>query len=148
MMSIHEKVMRRRCKGTRTDGQPCGMAPLVDSDYCWTHDPANADAAAEARRVGGLRRKKEGTVAGAFNFGGLDNVQDIRRLIEIAILDMLTLENSIQRGRVLAYLGQVALKALEVGEVQDRLQTLEELVLARRTVRSTMFDADDEPEID
>ncbi len=105
MITIYGRVMRRRCQGTRADGQPCGMAPMVDSDFCWAHDPSNAEAAAEARRVGGLRRKKEGTVAGAYSFGGLSNVHDIRRLIEIAVLDTLVLENSIQRGRVLAYLG-------------------------------------------
>jgi hypothetical protein len=60
----------------------------------------------------------------------------------------LSLENSIQRSRALAYLAQTGLKSLEVGEVQDRLQTLEELVLGRRTFHSTMFDDDDEPEIE
>src|SRR5687767_14949494 len=135
--STNGSVTRRQCTAKRTDGQPCGMHPMVDSEFCWAHDPDNATAAAEARRMGGLRRKKEGTVASAFDFAGLDDVHDIRRLIEIAVLDMLTLENSIQRGRVLAYLAQTALKAKEVGEVQDRLQTLEEFVLGRRTHHST-----------
>jgi len=73
----------------------------------------------------------------------LSNVHDIRRLIEIAVLDTLTMERSIQRSRALAYLAQMGLKSLEVGEVQDRLQVLEELVLGRRTVHSSMFDDDD-----
>ena len=80
MVSNHRLVARRLCKATRIDGQPCGMPPMADSDFCWAHDPANAEAAAEARRVGGLRRRKEGTVAGAYSFGGLSNVHDIRRL--------------------------------------------------------------------
>jgi hypothetical protein len=137
-------VTPRRCKGTRADGQPCGMPPMADSAFCWSHDPANADAAAEARRVGGLRRKKEGTVASAYSFGGLESVHDIRRLLDIAVVDTLSIENSIQRSRALAYLAQMALRALEVGEVQDRLQVLEGLVLGRRTFHSSMFDEDDE----
>jgi len=68
MVSNRSLVSRRLCTATRADGQPCGMAPMVDSAFCWAHDPANADAATEARRVGGLRRKREGTVAGAYNF--------------------------------------------------------------------------------
>jgi hypothetical protein len=144
MISIGKQVIRRLCTATRADGQPCGMAPMVDSQFCWAHDPANADAAEEARRVGGLRRKKEGAVAGAYSFAGLDNVHDIRRLIEIAVVDTLSLENSIQRSRALAYLAQMALRSLEVGEVQDRLQQLEELVLGRRTFHSSMFDDDDD----
>ena len=148
MVSNDRLVTRRLCKATRGDGQPCGMAPLVESDFCWAHDPANADAATEARRVGGLRRKREGTVAGAYNFGGLSNVHDIRRLIEIAVVDTLMIENSIQRSRALAYLAQTALKSLEVGEMQDRLQQLEELVLGRRTFHSPMFDEDDDDDLD
>ena len=97
MVSNHGLVTRRLCKATRADGQPCGMPPMVDSDFCWAHDPASAEAAAEARRLGGLRRKKEGAVAGAYSFGSLDNVHDIRRLIEIAVVDTLMIDNSIQR---------------------------------------------------
>ena len=97
--------------------------------------------------MGGLRRKREGTVAGAYHFEGLSNVQDIRRLIEIAVYDTLGMDNSLQRSRTLAYLAQTALKSLEVGEVQDRLQVLEELVLGRRVFSSPIFDEHDELEI-
>ena len=104
MISNNVQVMRRRCQSVRADGQPCGMAPMEDSDFCWVHDPRNTDAAAEARRMGGLRRKREGTVAGAYHFEGLSNVHDIRRLIEIAVYDTLGMDSSLQRSRTLAYL--------------------------------------------
>src|SRR5436190_17902460 len=84
------------------------------------------------------------TLASAYQFDGLGNVQDSRRLIEIAVLDTLGMENSIQRSRTLAYLAQTALKSLEVGEVQDRLAVLEESVLGRRVVPSLLFEDDDE----
>ncbi len=89
------------------------------------HDPEHADEMAEARRLGGLRRRKEKAVSGAYDIEGLETVGQIRRLIEIAVLDTLGLENSVARSRTLAYLAQVALKALEVGEFQERLQALE-----------------------
>jgi len=79
----------------------------------------------EARRLGGLRRRKEKTVAGAYDIEGLDDVPKIRRLLEIAALDTLSLENSVARSRTLAYLAQVALKTLEVGEFETRLEALE-----------------------
>src|SRR5437867_10886328 len=148
MISKREQVMRRRCKASRADGEQCGMAPMGDSEFCWAHDPANAEAAAEARRLGGMRHKREGTVAGAHQFEGLGNVQDIRRLIQIAVLDTLGMENSIQRSRTLAYLAQTALKSLEVGEVQERLGVLEESVLGRRVWHFPLFDDDDEDEDD
>ena len=39
----------------------------------------------------------------------------------MAVIDTLSLENSVARSRTLAYLGQTALKCLEVGELEDRL---------------------------
>ena len=61
----------------------------------------------------------------ACDIDGLETVGQIRRLIEIAVLDTLGLENSIARSRTLAYLAHVALKLLEVGEVEDRIGALE-----------------------
>ena len=56
------------------------MAPLRDRPYCFSHDPERAEEAAEARRLGGLRRRKEGTIAVAYDLPGLDTVAGIRRL--------------------------------------------------------------------
>jgi hypothetical protein len=96
------------------------------SGLCFMHDPEHAQEASEARRLGGLRRRREGTVAGAYDFHGLGTVTEIRRLIEIAVVDTLGLENSVARARTLAYLAQVALKSLEVGEMDERLRALED----------------------
>ena len=78
-----------------------------------------------------LRRRKEKAVEGAYDIEGLENVGQVRRLIHIAVLDTLSLENSIARSRSLAYLAQVALKALEVGEFEERLRSLEAAVKPR-----------------
>jgi hypothetical protein len=98
------------------------------------HDPAHADEMAEARRLGGLRRRKEKAVAGAYDIEHLENVGNVRRLIQIAVMDTLSLENSIARSRTIAYLAQVALKALETGELEDRLVALEATLKPREAV--------------
>jgi hypothetical protein len=98
------------------------------------HDPEHAEEMAEARRLGGLRRRKEKAVAGAYDVGELEDVGQVRRLIQIAVLDTLSLENSIARSRTLAYLSQVALKALEVGEFEERLEALEQAIKPRELV--------------
>ena len=115
----------RSCKYRKDDGQPCRAPPLQDSDFCLFHSPDHAKETAEARRLGGLRRRKEKTVAGAYDIEGLEDIPKIRRLLEIAVLDTLALENSVARSRTLAYLAQVALKTLEVGEFEARLEALE-----------------------
>jgi hypothetical protein len=99
------------------------------------HDPEHAEEMAEARRLGGLRRRKEKAVEGAYDVGDLENVPEVRRLVKIAVIDTLSLENSIARSRTLAYLAGVALKALEVGEHEQRLEALEAAVKPREPVK-------------
>jgi hypothetical protein len=67
---------------------------------------------AEARRLGGSRRRKEATIAVAYDVEGLGSVAQIRRLVEVAVLDVLSLENSVSRARAIAYLAQTATKLL------------------------------------
>ena len=49
---------------------------------------------AEAGRLGGLRRRREKTVTAAYDLEGLATLDQIRRLLEIAVMDTLGLENS------------------------------------------------------
>src|SRR5450759_3361301 len=118
-------VIRRRCAIARADGQPCAMAPLLDRPYCFSHDPERAAEAAEARRMGGLRRRKEGTIAVAFDLPGLDTVAGIRRLLDIVVTDSVGTENGIARLRVILATASAATALLKVGELEDRLAVLE-----------------------
>lgn len=124
-------VVSRSCTFRKQDGEQCRSAAMQDDEFCFWHSPRHAQEAADARRLGGLRRRRETTVAGAYDFEGLGSVEGIRRLLEIAVLDSLGLENSISRARTLAYLAQVAVKLLEAGELEDRLQALEEAMRPR-----------------
>ena len=89
----------RYCRAIKEGGEPCRSAPLRDGPYCFWHSPEHAEEAAEARRLGGQRRRRERIVSGVYDFEGLDTVPRIRRLIEVAALDTLGLENSVNRSR-------------------------------------------------
>ncbi len=129
--------MGRSCKGVKENGQTCRQAPLSDHDYCFWHSPEHKVEAAEARRLGGLRRRREKTLQGAYAFEGLNSLDDIKRLLEIAIMDTLALENSVARSRTIAYLAQVGIKALEAGEYEERIRALESMLMPRlQTERS------------
>ena len=132
----------RTCKFIRDDGSPCRSAPMRDGDSCFWHSPAHAEEADEARSLGGLRRRKERTVAGAYEFQGLRTVGDVQRLLEIATLDTLALENSVARSRTIAYLAQTALKCLEVGELEERVALLEAALRGRDLTDTPAFDID------
>jgi hypothetical protein len=121
-------LIRRRCAYAKADGQPCQMAPLRDRPYCFAHDPERAEEAADARRLGGLRRRKEGTIAVAYDLPGLDTVVGIRRLLDIVVTDGVGLDNGIARLRVLISTAVAAMNLLKVGELEERLAVLEGVV--------------------
>ena len=116
----------RACAYRKESGEACGAPPVEGSEFCFWHSPEHAEEAAEARRLGGLRRRREKITSGAYGFEGLGSADDIRRLLEVAVVDTLSLENSIARARTLAYLAQVSVKLLETGEVEERVAALEQ----------------------
>ena len=117
--------MQRRCRALTSTGQTCDAIPLRDQEVCFWHSPEHAQEATEARRLGGLRRRREGTLAGAYEIDGLASVGDLRRLLEVAAWDALGLDNSVARARVLTAIVTVGARLLEVGEFEQRLQALE-----------------------
>ena len=110
------------------DGQACRAGPQRDRPYCFAHDPERAADAADARRLGGLRRRKEGTIAVAYDLPGLDTVVGIRRLLDIVVTDGVGLDNGIPRLRVLISTALAAMNLLKVGELEERLAGLEGVV--------------------
>jgi len=82
--------------------------------FCFWHSPDTADDAADARRLGEVRRRRERTLSGAYDVAGLESTADVRRILEIAVLDTLGLDNSITRIRVLIAAARGAAGLLEV----------------------------------
>jgi hypothetical protein len=118
-------LAQRICTALKQNGERCGQPALTDKTVCFWHDPEHEEAAAEARRLGGLRRRREGTLQGAYDVEGIGSVADIQRLLQVAIMDALGLDNSIARVRALISASLAAAKLLEVGEMEDRLAAIE-----------------------
>ena len=115
----------RKCHALNTQGRPCGAPPLVEGDLCFWHDPATQEAAAEAQRLGGQRRKREGAIQGAFELEGVKTGADLRRVLEVALMDTLEQENSVARTRALAYVVSVMGRLKETIDLEARLRALE-----------------------
>ena len=118
-------VSKRTCRGISKGGEKCLAPPLTNCDFCFWHDPEHASEAAEARRLGGLRRKREGTVQGAYDLEAVDSVQGIRRYLKVGLIDSVSLENSVPRNRAIFSGVVAAVKLLEVGEHEERLAAIE-----------------------
>jgi hypothetical protein len=107
------------------NGRPCRATPLRDEAHCFWHSPETAEEAAEARRVGGLHRRKKKTVASIYGFHGLRTIEDLQSLLETAAIETMALENTIARNRAIGGFVAVGAKLIEVGELEARIEVLE-----------------------
>ncbi len=125
--------MPSRCQAQSKSGQPCRAAPLHGGDLCFFHDPGHAEAAAEARRLGGQRQRQEAVVASTFDIDVIDvsDVEGLRRVFEITLLDTLALPSNVHRSRTLAYLIWVGTRLYEVAALGARVALLEEALHLR-----------------
>jgi len=121
------------------DGSRCRAGPQRERPYCFAHDPERAAEAAEARKLGGLRRRKEGTIAVAYDLPGLDSVAGIRRLLDIVVTDGVGMDNGIPRLRVLISTATAATNLLKVGELEERLAAVEAAVGQERSDDNAAF---------
>lgn len=126
-----DRPPRRWCEGLASSGEPCRAAPLQDGRFCFMHDPERAAEAEEARKLGGLRRRREGTIGAAYELGSLETSDGIRRVLDIVVTDGLGLENGVNRLRVLISAAATATRLLAVADMDTRIQVLEGVVLGR-----------------
>ncbi len=140
-------MVGRTCAFELAHGRLCRATPLRDGPACFWHAPEREEEAAEARRLGGLRRRREKTVAGAYDFAGLGSIEAIRRILEIATIDALGLENSVARSRLLISAALAAAKLLETGELEARLDALEGALGAGRAAAVGPGEIEDESDL-
>jgi hypothetical protein len=104
---------------------------MRDEPFCFWHAPETAEEAAEARRLGGLHRRKKKTIASIYGLGGLRTIEDLQGLLETITIETLVLENSITRNRTVGTFLSIGAKLLEVGELAERLAVLEAAIKPR-----------------
>lgn len=128
----------RACQGKSLDGQPC-RAPARETGFCFAHDPDLAETRQLAKRKGGKARHgrqlgpllPEGVPGVQIAAGATLSLEDVARLISGEIATVLTMEKSHARARSLGYLAEKLIKLHEVGELADRLDSLEGMLLTR-----------------
>ena len=107
------------------------MPPLRKSKWCYAHDPTKARERVVARKRGGKNRKRTNGDDPPENVN-LATAHDIQTLLERVAKDAFLLDNSTKRGRLLIAAATVALKGLEVGALEERIEALENYVRSER----------------
>jgi hypothetical protein len=102
------------------------MPPLTGSPWCFTHSPERGAARAQARTRGGQSRRTPVAMEPPDQPPQLRDVPGIQIQLERAFLDTLLQSNGAQRSRTLGYLLGIALRIVEVGELEARIAAIEQ----------------------
>ena len=125
-------MVGRACSFEMPDGRACRAAPLRGESFCFWHSPDTAEELTEARRMGGLHRRKKRTVATIYGFGGLRSIEDHQALLETVVIETMTLENSIARNSGVTRMIATGAKLIELGDLATRLAAIEVTLGQRR----------------
>ena len=132
-------MVGRACSFEMPDGRACRAAPLRGESFLFWHSPDTTADLAEARRMGGLHRRKKRTVAAIYGFGGLRSIEDHQALLETVVIETMTLENSIARNSAVTRMIATEAKLIELGDLATRLAAIEATLGRRPTDEESVF---------
>lgn len=114
-----------RCTATATNGKRCRAGALKGSEFCFWHDPTQERERAKARKKGGQRRRVDHAGDPFTLPETFISVTDANKLLDYILAEVLPMENSISRARVLLSIHESFLRAIEIGELEKRIAALE-----------------------
>lgn len=127
---------RPRCAGITKLGVACQGAALPGSTLCWFHDPGRAEERARACSNGGKTRMKAAAVLSAdAPETELTSPRDVQGLLSRTVYDVLKGRVGTKEANAAGYLLSVLLRAVEVGELAERVGALEDQLRQREASR-------------
>ena len=113
------------CKQITKSGKRCQAQPKAGSDLCFMHSPKYAAARAQARRKGGQVHKTPHGADPAIIPNEINNLDHAKQILVYALAELAPMDNSLQRVRAYLALFDSFVKALEIGELENRIAALE-----------------------
>jgi hypothetical protein len=128
-----------RCSSSRSDGGPCRAAAMPGRDRCIFHDPEAAERRQEGRREGGrIRSQPRATLPPERDRVVVASAKDVCKLLSDTIHEVRTGQLDPKIANAVGYLASVMVRALQAGELEDRMAALEAAV--RSSSRGTASD--------
>jgi hypothetical protein len=105
---------------------------MTGADYCFLHNPAVKDQRELAIQKGALSPKprKDAELLAVIP---IKDIEGVLALIGDTINRIRTEPMTHQKANCIGYLANIALKALEVGELDDKMDLVNSVILERRT---------------
>ena len=128
-----------RCAHVHQSGKGCGGYAIAGSAYCFAHAPEQATKRDDARRRGGQAGRMATVPASAVTVRSLG---DVVGLVEATINDVRAGRVDVRIANAVGYLANVAIKAIERSDTEQRLEALEAVLdpdRARAVARHRRF---------
>jgi hypothetical protein len=120
------KVARkRRCKSTTSAGTPCQNYASSRSDYCFFHDPVQAEKRHRATAAGGKKGRRS-TLPKDAPESAVTSADQVIKLISRTINQTLRGQIDPKVANCVGYLSGIILKAREQSDIEDRIARIEE----------------------
>jgi len=112
----------KKCQFIKKDGKRCNGYAVGGDDYCFFHSGRYKKSRKEAVLKGGNRLKR--------NYGGAEKVlignsTEVLKLLEETINDLRQGRTSVKIANAVGYLSGIALRAIEQGDLEKRMEALE-----------------------
>ena len=120
-----------QCKAMTQTNKRCQAKAIKNSDYCFIHDPASGAERAKARKKGGERNRTPHAGDASIVKGKPRSIDEAMTILDYTLAEIVPLENSIARGRLLIALCAGFVDALKVGEIEARLAAIESALKSR-----------------
>ncbi|MSU44957.1 hypothetical protein EXS45_02145 [Candidatus Nomurabacteria bacterium] len=121
-----------QCKFIKQDNNRCGANAMQGSELCFTHNPEVSESKHEAVVKGGSSPKKN------YNTLAPVEISDAKSVVKL----LATTVNEVRQGEIdlrvancIGYLSGHLIKALEVSEIESRMETIERVILERKITR-------------
>lgn len=127
-------LLMAKCKGKTKAGQPCGAEAQTGADFCFFHDPTQAQARHESKVKGG-QTGKLATLATVKPWRGVEgevevmknpSTADLVNLLADSIDDVRTGAIDPKVANAVGYLAGVMVKILQYEALDERLAAIEE----------------------
>lgn len=116
-----------KCQNKKQNEVQCGANAMLGIKYCFSHNPETHSERRAAILKGG-RAPKPRRGAKRLESLPLRSIANIQTLIEDTINRVRTEPITHQKANCIGYLANIALKALEVGGLEERISSLEEKI--------------------
>lgn len=110
------------CKFIKSDETTCKAKPVEGDTYCFWHSKKMKQKREQAIADGGMSPKRS---YGRDDQISIESTNDVLKLIEQTINDLRGNKVSTRNANAIGYLAGIALKTLEQGDLEKRLEVIE-----------------------